>query len=62
MSVKVTNELSSYDEPANTNVLVHSHWNEPKKIVIEFVGGDKRTLVASELIAAIKNATNTDRF
>lgn len=32
MSVKVTSELSSYDEPANTNVLVHSSESEPKKL------------------------------
>ena len=62
MPVKVTNELNSYDEPAKTSVLIHSHWNEPKKIVIEFRGGEKRTVVAEELIAAIKNATNTARF
>lgn len=62
MAVKVTNELNSYDEPAKTSVLVHSHWNEPRKVVIEFRGGEKRTITADELIAAIKNATNTVRF
>lgn len=62
MAIKVTNELNTYDEPSKTSVRIHSHWNEPKKIVIEFVGGEKRTIIASELLAAIKNATNTDRF
>lgn len=63
MAIKVTNELSTYDEPSKTPVRIHSHWNEPKKIVIEFLGGgEKRTVIASELLAAIKNATNTDRF
>lgn len=62
MAIKVTNELNTYDEPSKTSVRIHSHWNESKKIVIEFVGGEKRTLIASELLAAIKNATNTDRF
>lgn len=60
--IKVTNELPTYDEPAKTDVRVHSHWNEPSKVVIEFNGGEKRTVVASELIAAIKNATNTARY
>lgn len=62
MAIKVTNELNTYDEPSKTPVRIHSHWNEPKKIVIEFLGGEKRTVIASELLAAIKNATNTDRF
>ena len=62
MAIKVTNELNTYDEPAKTSVRIHSHWNEPKKIVVEFLGGEKRTVITSELLAAIKNATNTDRF
>lgn len=62
MAIKVTNELSTYDEPSKTPVRIHSHWNEPKKIVIEFLGGEKRTVIAGELLAAIKNATNTDHF
>lgn len=61
MSIKVTNELRNYDEPAKTSIRVHSHWNEPSKVVIEFVGGQSRTVSARDLLAAIKNATNTER-
>lgn len=57
--VKVTNEVSTYDEPAKTSLKVHSHWNDRKLIVIEFQDGQKRTVSARELSVAIENATNT---
>jgi hypothetical protein len=59
MTVKVTSEVSSYDEPAKTNIQVHSHWNNRKLVVLEFQDGQKRTVSARELTVAIENATNT---
>lgn len=61
MTIKVTNEIANYDEPRKTDVRIHSHWNEPQKVILEFVGGEKRTVLAKDLEAAIKNAQNTVR-
>jgi hypothetical protein len=60
MSVKVTNEVPTYDEPATPSVRVHSHWNEPSKVVLE-VKGEKATVGVAEIEAAIRNASNTAR-
>lgn len=61
MSIKVTNEIPTYDDPAKPSVRVHSHWNDPDMVVIEF-DGRKVTVLAREAKAAIDNATNTKRF
>lgn len=42
-------------------VLVLSHWNRPQLVVLE-IGGSKWVVSASELIAAVKNATNTAKY
>lgn len=42
-------------------VVVRSHWNRTDLVVIRI--GDKHyTVVAGDLIAAIKNATNNNRY
>lgn len=58
--IKVTNEISTYDEPATQSVRVHSHWNDSDRVVLE-LGGQKVTVLARELKAATDNATNTKR-
>lgn len=60
--MKVTSEINNYDDPQNTLVRIHSHWSDKKKVVIEFVGGEKRTVLAKELIAAVENAQNTSSY
>ena len=57
-NVKVTCELQTYDDPAKPNVRVHSHWNVNDRVVIE-VNGEKVTVIAKDIIAAIQNCTNT---
>ena len=41
--------------------LVKSHWNETEKVIIH-VDGKEWTVLADDLIAAVKNATNRNRF
>ena len=57
MSIKVTSEVKSYDDPITDDIKVHSHWNRSNMVVLDF-GDEKRTVDASELIKAINNATN----
>lgn len=59
--IKVTSELPTYDEPAKPSIRVHAHWNNPKLVVVWFGDEQQRTVAASDLIAAINNATNTNR-
>ena len=66
--IKVENKINLYEvngvevnvvpEPT---VIVSSHWNDHKMIVID-TGNNKITVKASDLLAAIANATNTARF
>ncbi len=44
-------------------LVVSSHWNRDTLAVISFPGSDvKLTVSADDLVAAIKNATNTSRW
>jgi hypothetical protein len=56
--VRVTCELQTYDEPAKHSIRVHSHWNMNDRVVIE-VNGEKVTIIAKDMIAAVQNCTNT---
>ncbi len=42
-------------------VEVNSHWNEAGMVVL-VVGGKRMKVRADDLLAAVKNATNTARF
>ena len=53
-----TAEMEGKDIPS---FLVISHWNEKNKVVFS-VGGQTVTVIADDVIAAIKNATNSNRF
>jgi hypothetical protein len=57
MSILVTNEVPTYDEPPKPTVRVSSHWNYSDRVVLE-VGDQKVTVLAADLEAAIRNATN----
>lgn len=41
---------------------IQSHRNDDRRVVIELPHGGTLTVIAADLIAAIKNATNTNRF
>nr|DAM52186.1 MAG TPA: hypothetical protein [Caudoviricetes sp.] len=58
--IAVSNEVPTRGDVANTPVRVHSHWNDPDLVVLN-IGDEKRTVSASDLIAAVKNASNTNR-
>lgn len=65
--IKVTCEIPVYEvdgqAPAMSGpgLAVRSHWNDPRMVVIETPNGEKVTVVARDLEAAIRNATNTSR-
>lgn len=54
--MKVTAEIKAYDTPEKTEIRVHSHWSDKSKVIIEFVGGEKRTVHAPDLVQAIRAA------
>lgn len=56
--VKVSCEVTTYDTPAKPNIRVHTHWNEMSKVEIE-INGERITVVAKDLIAAVENCTHT---
>jgi hypothetical protein len=58
--LKVTNEVSTYDEPAKPDIRVHSHWAMSDRVVIE-IEGKTVTVIADDMIRAINNATNKGR-
>jgi len=61
MSIKVTSVVPSYDEPrCLPDILVHSHWCHRDRVVIQ-IGEVKITVIASDIKAAIDNATNVSR-
>lgn len=57
MSIKITNEVQSYDDPARPGIRVHSHWCYHDRVVIE-VGGVKVTVIGADIKAAVDNAMN----
>lgn len=59
--IKVSNELPNYDEPVKPSIRIHAHWNNPKLLVIWLDDETSRTVAAADVIAAVQNATNTNR-
>ena len=59
--IKVTCEIGSYDNPAKTRILIHSHWHRNDMIEIE-IGDEKRMVQGNDVIEAVRNAMNTNRF
>ena len=63
--IKVINEVQVYDDvkfaTEKVVIKVHSHWNENRAVELE-IDGKRYKVYADDLIAAIKNATNTNRF
>lgn len=57
MSIKVTCQVQSYDNPAKPSLFIKSDWCESSKVILEW-DGKELTVVANDLIAAVQNATN----
>lgn len=55
--IKVTSQLTTYDDTARQSVKVHSHWSDKRKVVLE-VEGQSVTVIGQDLKAAIDNAMN----
>ena len=54
--MKVTCEIKDYSNPTKENIKVHNAWNDSGKVELE-VNGERYTVVAEELISAVKRAT-----
>ena len=65
--IEVQNKVPVYEvdgkDVAISGPKIHvlSHWSSPDRVVLQ-VGDTKWTVVAADLEAAVKNATNTRRF
>lgn len=64
--LRVLNEVTVHEingkETSSTQpVIVKNHWNDPALVLVT-VAGVEVTVSATELAAAVKNATNTARF
>lgn len=65
--IKVTSIVPVYEVNGDNQVanpaplIVKSHWNDNMKVVV-MVGETKLTVSARDLIAAIENAINSNRF
>jgi len=66
--IDVMSKIKIYEIGGKSNkgepkeIIIHSHWNSNRLIDIELPGFDKITVVANDLVAAIKNATNTAKY
>ena len=65
--IKVVNRLKVYEVNGKENteeeerLEVESHWNIDRFVVLKINDAVKITVSANDLIAAIKNATNTNK-
>lgn len=56
-------EIESKEVPiTQASVKVFSHWNNPKFIMIQINDDPPHTVIAMDLIAAIENSQNINRF
>ena len=59
--IKVTCVLTNYDEPQKDDVILHNHWNDGELVVLE-IAGVKYSVKASDLIEAVCNCKNVNRW
>lgn len=66
--IDVKNEIKIYEINGedkmgdDKKLIIKSHWNLNRMVIIEFLEGEKITVCAEDLKAAIDNAINTVRF
>ena len=53
--MKVTCEINDYSNPAKPSIRIHNAWNDSDKVELE-INGERYTVVAEELISAVKRA------
>ncbi len=56
--IKVTCTVQNYDNPAKEDLKVHSHWHQKEMVELE-INGQRYTVLARDVEAAVKNCTNT---
>lgn len=62
--VEVTNKIKDYNDTrigSDSYIEVKNHWSDSQFVILK-VGEKSFKLLASDLEAAVKNATNTGRF
>lgn len=59
--IKVTCVLTNYDDPKKDDLILHNHWNCSEIVVLEFAGV-KYSVKASDLIEAVCNCKNVNRW
>jgi len=60
-TLKVSVEVDIYEidgREVKGYIMVHSHWNQDTKVILE-INGKKYTVLAGEFKKAIENTTNT---
>lgn len=64
--IKVQNRVTVYEinekDTTTSELMVFSHWNDPNRIILQFDQDKRYTVLASDIIEAIKNAQNSNRF
>lgn len=68
--IKVSNVVEAYEVDGQEttpsrrgpSIIITSHWNRECMIVLQVGTGEKLTIAAKDLKAAIENATNSVRF
>ena len=58
--IKVTNEVEDLSSPRQCNIRIHNHCLYQDYVEVE-IDGVRRTFNGNDLIAAIKNAMNTNK-
>lgn len=54
--MKVTCEIKDYSKPAKSNIRIHNAWGDGEKVELE-INGERYTVLAKELISAVKRAS-----
>lgn len=59
--IKVTCVLTNYDDTKKDDLILHNHWNRSELVVLE-IAGVKYSVKASDLIEAVCNCKNVNRW
>lgn len=60
--IKVTCVLTNYDDPKKDDLILHNHWNYSSELVVLEIAGVKYSVKASDLIEAVCNCKNVNRW
>lgn len=64
--INVISDMPIYEvndkDAADIYLMVKSHWNNPRLVVLQMPNGERFTVSGEELKAAIENARNTKKY